>query len=415
MPRHATEDFVPESLGLTPGQQAQGKPIDLATTNPRTSPGVSADIDTIGKALDGTRWVKTGEGDTDWEQLFVSENGEFVANIELEDVGGTIPPVGVLGRVGGSLRLGDGETEGGKSVGGEHLLTAINRATGAIGTHSLTQDEWRKSAKFTSTKATAVTGTVRSTTGYVRIINCDGTRTTLGAGNPGSQISVNFDTPPAGYANLLPKFYAIFPCNSSGVVQVDEHLTRLDLAYNQLTSFDGTGLRALTDLGLDGNQLTSFDGTGLGALIFLSLALNQLTSFDGTGLGALTFLGLNGNQLPSFDGTGLGELSILDLAFNQLTSVLLPDFTGIQPSTWTTYSLDLSNQQMTTDAVYVMLDSIPSPAVDQPYPINLVGNPCDAGAGPALVEDGIHTQAEIEVLLTTKGYSLQLTGGTIAP
>ena len=129
----------------------------------------------------------------------------------------------------------------------------------------------------------------------------------------------------------------------------------------------------------------------------------------------LTSLFLNGNQITSFDGTGLGSLTRLFLLGNQLTSVLIPEFTGTQPYTWTTYALNLPNQNLTTDAVYLMLDSILAPAADQPYPINLVGNPCDAGGGPALVEDGVYTQAQVEALLTAKGYSLQLTGGTITP
>ncbi len=399
--------------------------------------------------------------------------------------------------------------------------TAINRAQMGAFTLNMSQDIWHKAAKFTSTRNTAVSATVRTTTGYARIINFDGTtQAVVGTGNSGSNITVTSKAPTSPYNTRLPKFYAIYPCNAAGSVNGDltvlnlfnnqltsfdgtglsaltvlylnnnqltsfdgtglsaltfldlrnsqltsfdgtglsaltslnlfnnqltsfdgtglSALTFLDLRNNQLTSFDGTGLSALTSLSLQNNQLTSFDGTGLSSLTFLNLFNNQLTSFDGTGLSALTFLDLgnnqltsfdgtgvsaltvlylNNNQLTSFDGTGVSALTTLDLNNNQLTSVVLPDFTGAQPYTWTTYVLNLSNQQMTTDAVYAMLASILNPAVDQPYPINLTGNPCDAADGPPpnLVEDGVHTQAEIEALLTAKGYSLQLTDGTITP
>jgi Leucine-rich repeat (LRR) protein len=239
-------------------------------------------------------------------------------------------------------------------------------------------------------------------------------------------------------------------------------LGTLNLNNNQLASFDGTGLSALTGLQLNGNQLTSFDGTGLSALgtleldnnqfintdltglsalttlnlrnnpltIFdatgtglsavtsLNLEYSQFTSFVGTGLSALQTLHLEYCQLTSFDGTGLSALQTLRIEGNQLTSVLLSSFIGLNVHGWQHFvDLDLSNQQMTTDAVWAMMDSILAPAIDQPYPINLTGNPCDAadGAPPNLVEDGVHTQAEIEALLTAKGYSLQLTDGTIAP
>jgi hypothetical protein len=195
-------------------------------------------------------------------------------------------------------------------------------------------------------------------------------------------------------------------------------LISLNLDNNLLTSIDVTGLSWLYELSLSYNQITSFDGTGLIRLQTLDISGNLLTSFDGTGLSALYTLSLYGNQLTSFVGTDLGALQTLDVVGNQLASVLLPSFIGRNlHGSQHFVALDLSWQLMTTDAVWAMMDSITAPAIDQPYPINLTDNPCDAadGAPPNLVEDGVHTQAEIEALLTAKGYSLQLTDGTIAP
>jgi Leucine-rich repeat (LRR) protein len=452
---------------------------------------------------------------------------------------------------------------------------------------------WLKAVKFTSTKTTAISATVKSSTGYAMIMNYDGTygstgeatpnaTAKVGSVDPDAQITVTGRAPASPFNTRLPKFYAIYPCDASGNLSGDltylalynnqltsidvtalseltylslssnlltsidvtglseltylglsnnqitgidltglsvlnslslnnNQLTSIDLTglsavaivsltltgnqltsidvtglsvletlhigYNQLTSIDLTGLSVVRDLRLNNNQLTSIDLTGLSAVTILDLGYNQLTSIDltglsavanlqlsnnlltsfvGTGLSTVTYLNLSGNQLTSFDGTGLSavttvilnnnqftsidltglsalftlnlesnlltsfvgtdlsEVANLYLSNNSVSSVLLPSFTGTSYYTSYNYGLDLSNLLMTTDAVWAMLDAIPAPAIDQPYPINLTGNPCD-GAGPSLVEDGVHTQAEIEALLTAKGYSLQLTDGTIAP
>jgi len=112
--------------------------------------------------------------------------------------------------------------------------------------------------------------------------------------------------------------FTLISCDSEGNVSGD--ITYLDLKNNQLTSFDGTGLTALTDLELEGNQLISFNGTGLTALTYLGLGNNSLTSLNNfTFPSSLTNLNLYTNQLTAFDGAGLINLNYLDLSDNQLT------------------------------------------------------------------------------------------------
>jgi hypothetical protein len=50
--------------------------FDLGVADPRSS-GVSAGDGAIGRATDGTRWIKVGSGDTDWEQIFITTSGAF--------------------------------------------------------------------------------------------------------------------------------------------------------------------------------------------------------------------------------------------------------------------------------------------------------------------------------------------------
>lgn len=50
--------------------------IHLEVINPAVTGSVAGD-GAFGKALDGTRWIKTGVADTDWEQFYISTDGVF--------------------------------------------------------------------------------------------------------------------------------------------------------------------------------------------------------------------------------------------------------------------------------------------------------------------------------------------------
>ena len=308
-------------------------------------------------------------------------------------------------------------------------------------THTLTQSEWLKAVKFTSTKNTAtIYSSLKTSTGYARMLNHDGTwETVAGSGVPNNVIACLSKTTPT---DGKPSFYAIIPCDASGNVDGDitylnisnqrltsidvtglSSLTYLNLNTNQLTSFDVTGLSSLIQLFLNGNQLTSFDGTGLSSLTLLNisnnhlasfdatvlssltalyLSYNQLTSFDGTGLSSLgalilnnnqlnslditglsslTDLTLQNNQLTSFDGTGLSSIYNFYITNNQLTSFLVGDMTLEDVYSYHT-ALDLSNQQLGTDALNLIYADLPDGDAYGYYPntINVTGN-IGAGAG----------------------------------
>jgi Leucine-rich repeat (LRR) protein len=190
-------------------------------------------------------------------------------------------------------------------------------------------------AHFSTTKATSAAFTVKTSTGYARLINSDGSLgTQVGTGSAGSNI--NLTIPASG----LHRAIGVMSVANGGSVRSGD-ITYLLINGKQLTSFDGTGLSSLTSLYLYNNQLTSFDGTGLSSLTQLGLYNNQLTSFDGTGLSSLTYLLINGNQLTSFDGTGLSSLITLILSSNQFTSF---DTTGLSSLT----TLNLYDNQLTS-------------------------------------------------------------------
>jgi hypothetical protein len=89
--------------------------MNLTVTNPSAS-AVSAPEDTIAKSTDKTLWLKTGTGDSEWEQLLTSTNGKFYANIELADVSDEVLNENVIGVVDGRLAVGDGLQTGGYQI-----------------------------------------------------------------------------------------------------------------------------------------------------------------------------------------------------------------------------------------------------------------------------------------------------------
>ena len=108
-----TEPTEAEQKQLRESIEADRVPITLDVANPRSGSGVEADLLTRGIGTDGSRWIKTGAGDTAWERVMVSDDGEFVASVKLEDVSDSVPDTGVLGRWGNSVRIGNNSATGG--------------------------------------------------------------------------------------------------------------------------------------------------------------------------------------------------------------------------------------------------------------------------------------------------------------
>jgi Leucine-rich repeat (LRR) protein len=188
---------------------------------------------------------------------------------------------------------------------GEQLIASLAEVRGASNAGT---------CYFATTRSTSGTFTVKTSTGYARLVNADNT---LGAqaGTGNAATSITLTIPASGLHRAL----GIISVASGGTEQSGD-ITDLVLNNSQLTTFSGTGLSALTTLDLNSNSLTTFSSTGLSALTDLSLAYNSLTTFSGTGLSALTYLDLNNNSLTTFSGTGLSALTTLILYTNQLTT-----------------------------------------------------------------------------------------------
>jgi len=169
-------------------------------------------------------------------------------------------------------------------------------------------------AHFATSKTTSGTIIVRTSTGYARLINSDGSLgTQAGTGSAGSNITLTI--PASGLHRAL----GVLSVANAGSLQSGS-ITQLDLSYHNLTTFAGTGLSELTTLTLNNNNLTTFSGTGMSELTELNLANNNLTTFSGTLLSKLTLLALSNNNLTTFSGIGMSALTELILNNNNLTT-----------------------------------------------------------------------------------------------
>jgi Leucine-rich repeat (LRR) protein len=208
---------------------------------------------------------------------------------------------------------------------------------------------------FATTSATSKTVSIKTTTGYARLIGNNGSlETVVGNGNPSTVISVVF--PESGRVRA----FGIVSTTSNGSIRSGNityisaiaqrivtfdgssltNLVNLYLQDNQLTSFDGSSLSSLTQLYLNGNKIKNFSSTGLNQLSILSLGDNQLYSFSASNLIYLEYLFLELNNITEFDKTGLTNLSELNLSNNPIEEFDDSGLTNL-------LTIDLSSCQLT--------------------------------------------------------------------
>lgn len=277
----------------------------------------------------------------------------------------------------GSVVYGDGA--GNVRATKARVDAEVSRTQMAAYTLGMSKIEWRKAVKFTSTRVTAMSGTVLSSTGYARIINFDGTQeSVVGSGSPTSNITITAKAPTAPFDTPIPKFYAVYPCDASGDISGD--VTRFSFNNRQITSIDVAGLGALDQLSVNSNQLTSLDITGLVALTNLGLNDNHISSIDLFENKNIAYLFLSNNHIKHISVKGLPLLE-LQLDGNLLTSL---DLSGTVFEDGSGYEhAILSNNNMSgssLDALYQTLPTITSGAT-----LNVSGNPGVGSDDPNLV------------------------------
>lgn len=417
---------------------------ELGTNTPNGE--ITAPKGTFGQAIDGSLWYKKTGDDQGWEQFLISENGQWVANFALADATGTVLPANVLARSGRNIVLGDGVS----NAEDLSLIGAAERSDRPIKQIKVTTTYGGFNDAYTYFWST----TVRTSTTFLGVMWWDGQVEIISPFSGANRLTDSavheaFPKWPDDFSGKAPKTVWMWPCASATDPTVSGEITWFGTGNNaELTSFEGDGLAAMTYLGLKGSPIRSLNLRGLALVETLDLSDLEVTELDLADLVSLTYLALTGLAVSSLDfsqAPGLARIEIdglliasvdilpfasilwrcevkncllttvdisgvtaaqLDFSGNSLVSVTATGFTGTpNHSTSSSYQLNLSNNSLTTDAVYDMLsqmgDSAYSPSI-----INLEGNPCDGGS--SLTDGATRTGVETEALAATKGYTLQI-------
>jgi hypothetical protein len=178
---------------------------------------------------------------------------------------------------------------------------------------------------FATTRANQGSFTVKTTSGYARLINANGSLGSVVAAVGGT---ITLTIPAAGGHRA----YGVLSCNSAGAIFGS--ITEITIFAKQVTAIKVNSLSALTYLNLDGNYLVTFDQTGLSNLTYLHLGDNKLTSFLFSGQPSLQELYLHNNNLSEVGNLLGGPLSnnlqILSLGGNRLTSFPTTGFINLR-------------------------------------------------------------------------------------
>ena len=268
--------------------------------------------------------------------------------------------------------------------------------------------EWNPNAGmfyFATTKPLAGQITVKTSTGYARIIDARGGISTGG----GTGVAANSFTLSVPFGGSHRAFAVVSTASLTGTTRSGD-ITYLGLGSsynNQLTAIDVASATALTFLTCYGNQLTELNVSANTALTYLACHSNQLKSLNVSNNTALTSLECYSNQLTALDvstntaltnlSCGTNQLTALDVSTNlALTSITGNNnqLTGLNDVINTSLTtLNLQNNLLTTAAVDQILVDLDALNVDGQFVVlNGTGNGAASATGVAaaagLVTDG---------------------------
>lgn len=431
--------------------QKTGKLFEYAVpvTDPRGA-GVAASVATIGyDAGTGKYWIKVDTGNTDWEEMLVSVNGEFVANLKLEDVAGTIPSIGSLGRSGYSPFIGDGATD----IGLQIMLAKNAPKQNADGVVYLSFDGTADDLITSVVAGGAATGIC-----YRRM----GGDTTYLSG-----VTQN-NTIPLAHNTGEPVGYEIWPATSatSGVVgtivtlshNADLHtvsivgtavnnlnisssgLKFLDMRECTVVNFFRVNSTDLSYLDITGHNITNFfigstpnleyivgldnhptivamTGNTAGLKRLVVPTSLQTMELDASNLEYLS-VGTNTSTLYEIKVEGSSNLTTVDLSGNtslqtirirdcNIDTVIADGWKGVVYSSSADYAINARNNNLSTDALYDWMDG--AVAAAGAVWIYLSGNPCISGGALVDGTDPAKTAAATEALASAKNYTLVYT------
>ena len=359
-------DEILNSVGLTPGQQAQSKPIPLPISNPRIAPGFEAQLGSVGNSPDGRRWLKTGAGDEEWEEILISKNGKFSANITLSDSFGVVPDRGAIARIGGGVRLGDGFSDGGRSLPVSQEQLVMQHASNWMGS-----EEIKHSVCFISTSASPFQGSINLgvTNGatHVKLLRWDGTWTSPeSASEWGTNISwgAAIDAP---YTSRMVKFGACCPCTSDGTPAGN---------FSRLSQFGGY---------INAIHFNNLDFSGGAGREFNFYMLGPYLDFSNPAVGNLETLWSEGGRIKFADFSGIPQMTEIRVYNNSLEYIIPPrafEDANSGPI------VDLQNNNMSASALNEFFLMLPETTPPSGVVIDLRDNPGSSTCDPDLAPEG---------------------------
>ena len=193
---------------------------------------------------------------------------------------------------------------------------------------SVSHQQWIRGFHGTFSTATSPTVSVKSSTGYARVMRWDGTlgaKAPTSGGNPANAISPSFGTAIATPYNVrLMKGFSVFACDSNGNLCSDTvagYLTSVTIA--NLSGVHCAALTELTTLSLEAGTYSKLDLTNCTKLVSLTINSPALRDLRlPAALSTLTALTLKKWSYDSFDLSffpNLANLTVSDCA--ALTSV----------------------------------------------------------------------------------------------
>lgn len=255
-----------------------------------------------------------------------------------------------------------------------------------------------------------VSGTIKSTTGYIGIRWWDGSVEIIGDGvaSNSQAFSKAIPTWSSAWSGCSPKEIFFWPATSNVDPAQNGNLTHLSCTNNALVLLDVTGVTTLTELDCSNNNLIYIDLYGLVSLTSVVCDSNDFEFVDFSNLTSLTSVTCaNNDQLITMDIGGLTSLTTLFAHNNSnLTSLDLTGLSSLQRiycvgSGLT--SLRAVGVILTSDESSIAQNNLDSEALDQFY-TDLATD--SGGTGTIDVTGNPGTSSDNPTIATDKGYTI---------
>ena len=388
----------------------------LTVSNPRIS-GHAAELRTSVISSDDKMWMKIGVSDTDWEQVMLSKNGEYVANILLEEIGDAAISNRTLALSNNKLVMGDGSSPGGRGILGSVPTRETYRIPDATVKLVVVSTATSFDIRGDSDGVDGSTGYWYSINGGTAIYNANtagGSPTTIPC-TPNVPIEILLWTGAALDSTRFGDFtyVTINDTAANKILLYDTssagNIGSIYIYRGYLRYVNGSVNPAIVTAYIDNSTVGAVSLTGCGQVTWVHISsVNELQFVDISDCPLVDMLQIkNSPDITHINISNLNAINqICDLSNCAIETVVGHGFVG--PTNFMTFvnNVVLNDNMLTTDAVFDMLNTFGN-AATVGRKISLAGNPCVSGG--VLVDGVNHTAVDTIAIATGKGYVLTYT------